>query len=261
MPAEDVVVYAAFVPGSGSVNDIFFTEDFDGENSMLDNGWNANGNIINGRLMLGGSLSSVYLTDLLGAYAWSDYTVQAEVSLSDSDLNYNTSIAAVYVRTSGAGNGYEFGIQMGTSARTGSFRLYDRTTGTVLAQGNGGLTVERDKTYQLKVVVQGNRIICFADGVCVFDVVDSANSNPTGTIGLRTNAGTGYFDNIVVRKIDPEELKASSTEAGGNATVPKTGDTAEPGWLWLLAVMSFCGAVCLVSLGRRRYGCCVKRRM
>ncbi len=260
MPAADVVVYAAFVPGSGPVNDIFFTENFDGDNSMLDNGWNANGNIINGRLLLGGSLSSVYLTDLLGADSWSDYTVQAEVSLSDADLNYNIGVAAVCVRTSGTGNGYEFGIQMGTSARTGIFRLYDRTTRTVLAQGNGGLTVERDKTYQLKVVVQGNRIICFVDGVCIFDVVDSANSNPVGTIGLRTNAGNGYYDNIVVRKIDPEELNASSTGAG-TATVPKTGDTTEPGWLWLLAGLSFTGALCLGYLGRRRYVCYVKRKI
>ena len=258
MPDSDVVVSAAFVPGRETENDIFFTEDFDGENSMLDNGWNANGNIINGRLFLDSNM--VYLTGLSDAARWSDYAAIADVCLSESNKSVQISAAAVCVRMSGNSSGYEFGIQIGTNAQTGNFRLYDRTTGTMLAQGTGGLTVERDKTYQLKVVVQGNRIICFADGVCVFDVIDSANSNPIGTIGLRTNAGNGYYDNIVVRKIDPEELKASSAEAG-TATVPKTGDTTEPGWLWLLAGLSFTGALCLGCLGRRRYGCYVKRRM
>ena len=253
MPSSDAVVYASFVKGGTSDSDIFFAEDFDGENSMPDNGWNANGTIINGRLLLDDSLPNVYLTGVSGAEKWSDYVVQADVCLNDADRNYNVNVASVSVRTSGPGNGYEFGIQIGSDAQRGIFRLYDRKTGTFLAQSIGTFVAERNRTYHLKVVAEGNRIICYVDGERVFDVTDSANSNPTGTIGLRTLGGSGYYDNVVVRRIGSEETPA--------IIQPPTGDYPGMMRMWFLWMgIGIGGMACSGFLYRRCNGSAKKKK-
>ena len=248
MPKYDVVVSAQFVQGGGSAKDIYFTEDFDGENSLIDNGWDYGGNIWKGALALDvDEVGHAYLTGFYSANAWSDYVVEADVRLTDENVDHNMGVASISARTSGGSTGYEFGIQAALGSQKGTFRLYNRTTRTMMAQAASNLA-ERDTTYHLKMVLQGNRILCFVDGQLMFDVTDAAGSNTAGSIGLRSLGASGDYDNIVVRAVragDLEGITSSSTIVGGNASTggsntlsPGTGDTAQILRFWLLLVAS-----------------------
>ena len=254
MPPENAVVYAAFIKGGTAGGGIYFTDDFDGEDTMIDRGWSNNHRIHLGRLYLNPNENSphVYLTGLSGSNKWTDYVLQAEVCVTDADPNStgNVDVSSVSVRTSGYANGYEFGIQIPKQAQKGNFRLYNRKTGTMLAQSKGN-TAERNKNYALKIMVEGNRMKCFVDGKLLFDVVDKQNSNPFGTIGLRSLGGGGSYDNVVVRQITAADRSDIPV-----VDVPKSPLTDAVSLrmqlLLALAILSFSGTCVCALYGTRR---------
>ena len=252
MPAYDTVIRAEFVKGSASASDVFFTEDFDGESSLIDNGWDNGGNILHGQLMLDiDEVTVSYLTGVYGANEWSDYVVEADVRLNNANTNHNVGVASISARTGGVMTGYEFGIQIASDSQRGIFRLYDRATGTFLAQSSNNLA-QRGTTYRLKMVLEGNRILCYVGGQLIFDIIDVADSNKSGTIGLRSLGGSGSYDNIVVRKIRPDDIGGSSPTNVGDVTSPTTGDAVDLLPLWLLfGASGLVIMICLISIGNR----------
>ena len=249
MPAEDAVLYAEFVSGGSSTDGVWFFDGFDGEDTMTDRGWSADGNIRYGALVLSPMQPYVYLTGVTGCAQWSDYVAQATCRVLDADASYTSSVhvASLAVRTTGAANGYEFGIQIPAGAQNGNFRLMDRKTGRMLA--SSATPAQRNQDYVLKVLVEGNRIRCYVDGTLCMDVTDGQNSNPMGTVGMRS-FGVGEYDDVTVRAI----TQADRMEAGGNQnngnTVPQPpmGDKTLrrlPIWLTVIVLSGCIASVCL----------------
>lgn len=253
MPAENAVLYAEFIPGGSSADTVWFFDDFDSENAMTDRGWSVDGSIRYGALTLNPAQPYVYLTGVAGSAQWSDYVAQATCRVLDADASYASSVhvASLVVRTTGAANGYEFGIQIPANAQKGNFRLMDRKTGRMLASSKTAAL--RNQNYVLKVLVEDNRIRCYVDGALCMDVIDTQSSNLTGSVGLRS-FGTGEYDNVTVRAI----AQADRVDAGGDsnnsntAPQPPMGDkTLQRLPIWIAgAVLS--GSISICGCLRRK---------
>lgn len=243
LPEEDAPVQDV------SKQQVWFTDTFEAETTMTERGWDIDGTIQNGELLLTHKNATAFLTQIPGSANWTDYTVQAKVTVVDSDeiSAVNNSVSALIVRSTGDSTGYEFGVSIMASNDKGGFRLYNRTTKETLASTTD-VVAERGKTYQLTTVVEGNRIRCFVDGQLVFDVTDTAKSNPTGYVGLRTVGYSGAYDDIVVRKVTDADRKGNIS---GSATSPTTGDYAMPIFIPVVAMVITLAIVIYVI--RRRY--------
>lgn len=243
LPEEDAPVQDV------SKQQVWFTDTFEAETTMAERGWDIDGTIQTGELVLTHKNATAFLTQIPGSANWADYTAQANVTLVDSDeiSSVNNSVSALIVRSTSGETGYEFGVLIKASDDKGGFRLYNRTTGEALASTTD-VIAERGKNYQLTAVVEGNRIRCFVDGQMVFDVTDNANSNPTGYVGLRTVGYSGAYDNIIVRKITDADRKGVIS---GTATSPTTGDYAMSMYIPIVLMVSALATTIFVI--RRRY--------
>lgn len=244
LPEEDVPVQDV------TKQQIWFTDTFESESVMTDRGWDKDGTIQDGELVLNNKYPTAFLTQIPGSNAWTDYTAQAHVTVVDSDeiSPVGNSVSALIVRSLSDATGYEFGVSIQVSNDKGGFRLYNRTTSELLASTTE-VVAERGKTYQLTVVVEGNRIRCYVDGQMVFDVTDTKNSNPTGYVGLRTVGYSGAYDNIVVRKVTDADRKGIFSNA--TATSPVTGDYTMPMYIPVIAMVTALTVVVFIT--RRRF--------
>ena len=86
---------------------------------------------------------------------------------------------------------------MSAGSKLGRIRLYDRSTSTMLYLDETS-TIELGKTYELTMVVTGNRITCYVDGAwrCSVTVSESV-----GGIGIRTIVASASFDDVKVSNI------------------------------------------------------------
>ena len=234
---------------------IWFTDTFEDESTMTERGWNMDGTIKNGKLVLTHKNPTAFLTQISGSSGWTDYTAKADITVVESDeiSSVNNSVSALIVRSTSGSTGYEFGVSIMASDDKGGFRLYNRTTQETLASTKD-VVAERGKTYQLTTVVEGNRILCFVDGKLVFDVTDTKNSNPSGYVGLRTVGYSGAYDNIIVRKVtdvDRKEIISDSNSDSPSATSPTTGDVAMPIYIPIIVMIASLAVV--VFYIRRRF--------
>lgn len=256
MPAENAVLYAEFIPGGSSADTVWFFDDFDGENTMTDRGWSADGSIHYGALTLNPTQPYVYLTGVAGSAQWSDYVAQATCRVLDADASYTSSVhvASLAVRTTGAANGYEFGIQIPANAQKGNFRLMDRKTGRMLASSK--TPALRNQKYVLKILVEGNRIRCYVDGALCMDVTDTQSSNLTGAVGLRS-FGAGEYDDVMVRAITQADHAESGDGRGdqngdGTLSSPPMGDKTLQRLFVTLAVIVLFGGIGAAARMRRK---------
>ena len=226
---------------------IWFTDTFESETAMSERGWSIDGKIMNGRLILGDKQTTAFLTGITGSKDWTDYTAQADVTVTKLDeiSPVGTNVAALVVRSSNTSSGYEFGVTISSSTNEGGFRLYNRTTGEILASSTA-IKAVRGQTYRLTVVAEGNRIRCLVDGTMIFDVTDA--SNQAGYVGLRTGGYSGAYDNIVVRKVTDADRKGFFSTSR-----PKTGDETMP--IYILILIMLVAALTAVEVYRcHRFG-------
>lgn len=193
IPDENITVTSVAVTASfGAESDVLFCDSFDEERLMLDNGWAKDLVIRNGQLQI--AAEDLYLTNLVSASTWSDYSIEATITVDNAVEAEKDCQAMLCAR-----NNYEFGIYFKAGAKTGSFRLVDRFGGKaeVLYSTKIGEAV-MGECYTLKLVVIGNTLTGYVNGVKLFTVV--SNSGTEGTIGLRSIRANAQIDDVIVKK-------------------------------------------------------------
>lgn len=193
MPAEDVVVSAGLTVAEIDTKPI--ADNFDVESLMQDRGWSNEKKILDGSARLFGSTDS-YLVGVAGSDTWVSYTASAKITFL-GNTSTGTGAAALCAKTASTAGGYEFGIEMSAGSKVGRIRLYDRSTSTMLYV-DATSTIEIGKTYELTMVVFGNRITCYVNGAwrCSVTVNEAV-----GGIGIRTLVANASFDDIQVTNI------------------------------------------------------------
>ncbi len=187
---------------------MLFADDFEGTKAMNKKGWNASNDTgvkADGAFTINVG-TATYLTGVTDSDKWDDYVVEADIRYNSAvvadDAVSVTNIVARSAKTTSSG--YEFGFRCNADGTT-QLRLYKRLAKDSTLKKMEHLlpyTVLPDTYYHAKMVVLGDRIICYFNGIKVFDVIDS-EAYMEGYTGIR-NAGSGYtstYDNYVVRKI------------------------------------------------------------
>lgn len=194
--------------GGGEESDdiTLFADDFEDSSSMLENGWKSSAGSKGEGVFTLDPGTAAYV-NVNGSSKWTDYVVQADVALNSGELKSLTS-AAVVARSSGTSDGYEYGICETVEGGT-YLRLYKRGSSGGKINGNiynFNMSVAREEYCNMKMVVIENRIICYFNGMKVFDVTDKDGAFVAGSVGIRS-AGTpanvvgSKYDNFLVRKI------------------------------------------------------------
>jgi hypothetical protein len=180
----------------------WFWDDFGDASPASARGWSSDREVIEEKMRLTTSATSAYLTRLESATVWTDYVVQANVTVNTTDvLTSSTAAVSLAGRAPSSSGGYEFGICF--SATSSYLRLYDRANAKIIAT-NYDYLLERGKTYQLRSVFFRDRVLCYLNGRLVFNVIDSGNA--VGTIGLRVAQYGADFDNVLVRGVTEDDL-------------------------------------------------------
>ncbi len=187
---------------SAANEDIYFQDDFSAVNTS-GRGWNKNWDTPNGNVAVANTNN--YLTANSTYKAWTDYAVEADVSI---DLNTNTASmnhATLVARATGGNTGYEFRLITANNGETTKAQLYDHSSTSSIASANN-INWDYSKTHKMKMVVNGNDILCFVDGVLVMKTTSTSFS--AGSIAIKGAGYTSTFDNIIVRKATTEEINA-----------------------------------------------------
>ena len=186
---------------------ILYQDDFESSKTMAQEGWNATsetGTKANGVFTVN-SGKATYLTGVTDSDKWDDYVIEGDIGYNSGTATDVTSITNLVVRsTQTTTNGYEFGIRYNADGTT-EIRLYKRRPANSTLKAMEltlPYAVLPDTLYHAKLVVLGDRLIGYFNGIKMFDVIDN-EAYMEGYAGIR-NAGSGYtsnFDNITVRKI------------------------------------------------------------
>ncbi len=185
-----------------------YHDDFEGSKTMAQKGWNASndtGTKANGVFTLN-SGKATYLNGVTDSDKWDDYVIEGDIGYNSGTGTADTvSITNLVARsTQTTSEGYEFGIRYNADGTT-EIRLYKRRPANSTLKAMEltlPYAVLPDTLYHAKLVVLGDRLIGYFNGIKMFDVTDS-EAYMEGYAGIR-NAGSGYtsnYDNITVRKI------------------------------------------------------------
>lgn len=188
-------------------------------------GWNSSsvGKISGGSYCLSEDMANIVTkTGVLTDFAVTA-DVKSEILKSQSGFDIAGSTYIVARANADMTAGYEFGISVLDSS-TAYVRLYRRNgaTSTILRQTStvNGAAVVPGKTYNLKLVTTGNRLICFVDGKFFFSITDTEIKS--GYAGVRNIAGSGSFDNFSVEHI-PEQKVEKIEITNHSASVSRVG--------------------------------------
>lgn len=187
---------------------ILYQDDFEGSKTMTQMGWNNTadmGTKANG-VFTSNSGKATYLTGIADSDKWDDYVVEGDIGYnSTTGAGDTVSVTNLVARsTNTVLSGYEFGIRYNADGTT-EIRLYKRRPANSTLKAMEltlPYAVLPDTLYHAKLVVLGDRLIGYFNGIKMFDVVDN-EAYMEGYAGIR-NAGSGYtstFDNFTVRKI------------------------------------------------------------
>ena len=179
----------------------FYWNDFSSDKELKQEGWTGNGTKVNQAFQLPAG-SAGYLRDVSGSINWTDYIVEADVTLSSGTATEG--IASIIARsTDTSRNGYEYRMSYKPSGT--SLVLYKRaTSGKTLATYN--ISFELDTAYKMTMAVKGNNIMCWFGDTLVFDYVDSTDPYLTGYTGVRAPGSatnlSSIYDNYAVREYE-----------------------------------------------------------
>ncbi len=185
-----------------------YYNDFSALRALNKEGWRSTGDKINGAYVLEGSKNN-YLTNVEGSKEWADYVVEADVTLYDNgEVPQYTAIAA---RTKNLNKeGYEFRLIKQDDGHT-VVRLYKRgiDSGKINDKVNKiNVSVIPNEKHNMKMVVEGATIICYFDGVKMFEVTDKNEPYLTGYAGVNSADGDAdsSFEYFAVRQIGAEDV-------------------------------------------------------
>jgi hypothetical protein len=195
--------------------DIWFYDDFSGEESMTERGWNTdkvavydNSALVKSRAVIDGVQDSD---------KWTDYEVSATIFVDKEAGIYNdntTGAAAICAREVDSSTGYEFGLLTSPTAAT-YLRLLNRKTGVNIAEDKS--TPVTAGAHNLRMVCIGDEIYCYMDDKLVMAVKDDTSSQ--GYAGMRASGYNAYYQDFTVRKARPV-----STIIPAGPVSPATGD-------------------------------------
>ncbi len=193
--------YAKFVEDTNKP--ISFTEEFNG---TCHSGWNnlSGFTVTDNNLVSKVKTKYTYLEGYKGAENWSNYTVEADVVITDETIEGYTGsgriagiVAAAEANTKT--NGYEFMIVH--DAKDASmpyyYQLKDRNAGKDLTSSFAS-DFELGKTYTLKMVLDGNTIYCYINDELKISYTVEGVDVLSGTIGLHAQGNVVEFDNVRV---------------------------------------------------------------
>jgi hypothetical protein len=169
-----------------------FVDDF--ENGM------DNWTILNGTWQVASVNGSMHLLQLnvngeslayAGNPQWTDYVVEAEITLNDIRPNAASGLLARYTD---AQNYYMLRLH-----ETGELQLYKKVNGTFTLIESKPVSVGAGMTRTLKLSLDGNVLTAYVDGVMQFAATDNALSQ--GAIGVRSYHQSIAVDDVVVQAI------------------------------------------------------------
>ena len=195
--------------------DIWFYDDFTGEESMSERGWNTDKvSIRDGSALV---KTRVALEGIEDSDTWKDYEVSATIYIDKEAGIYNdnsTGVGAITARAVNASTGYEFGILASPTAAS-YLRLLNRATGENIAEDKKTPITAGEHT--LRMVCIGDEIYCYMEDTLVFAVKDKTATN--GYAGMRASGYNVYYSDFTVRKARPV-----STIIPSGPVSPATGD-------------------------------------
>ena len=197
--------------------DIWFYDDFTGEDSFSDRGWNSDDvEVYNSAVKLSGRL---VVDGIQEAKKWTDYEVEAQVYIDKAAGLLGTSTigwASVCARTVNSNTGYEFGIITPNDAIP-YLRLYNRTTKENIAVDK---TVPiHEGNHKLTMACMGNVITCYLDDALIFTAQD--DSAQEGYAAIRSSGYPTYYNYFVVRTVTERFASLPETD---RFVSPATGD-------------------------------------
>jgi len=133
---------------------------------------------------------SDYAKTMFGDEAWTDYTVEVDVTLVE---NVSTNAVGMLLRADENGeNGYRFWIRVDSS--NAQFSTWENSAYVHLEQPE--LTVEIGETYHLKVVMEGNSFQCFVNDEMIIDLENDFRDS--GRVGFICYRAYPRYDNLKV---------------------------------------------------------------
>ena len=182
------------VLGKGE-GEIWFYDDFSGEDALTDRGWNTDSMDIRGGAVK--VYKRFYVNGIEGSEKWTDYEVSAVVRV-DKQAGIidgkNGGWAAICARSLSDLTGYEFGIVTPESSKA-FLRLNDRVNAKLTDDKSFKIT---EGEHILRMVCIGNEISCYYDNELVFVV--QSNGSKAGYAGLRAYGYNTYYKNFTVKK-------------------------------------------------------------
>ena len=181
-----------------------YTEEFDGSEVPAEwTGGRDSAGIEDGKLVLKGNGSGLYLTGIDAAADWSGYSYQADVTLTDTidRDDVDGGVATISAAVNGEKKGYEFALWYIKTEGTYLVRLYDRIHGRSLKEA--AYPFELGKTYGLKMEVSGSNIKCYVEGELLIDCDVPSVTELSGTIGVNALGHESWFDHISVSELIP----------------------------------------------------------
>lgn len=186
-----------------------YWNDFEKPRALNKEGWSNAGTKTDGVWVLekeDGENAYNYLTGISGSAEWTDYVVEADVMLPEGDGLAYSSIAARVSRV--ASDGYEFRI-VREDGKT-YLELYKRGISGGKINGEDytmDMPIIANEMNHMKMVVQGSRVLCYFNGMKVFDVIDTYGDGKVydkGFVGVmtpRTGTNNTHYDNFAVREV------------------------------------------------------------
>ena len=193
----------------------FYWNDFESVRALNKEGWSKAGKKVDGVFALekeDGKNAGNYLTGVKDSGNWTDYVVEADVIVQESSGDQYSSIAARV--TESERNGYEFRISREKGKTFIELCKRPETGGKINGEEHAmDMPIIHGEPNHMKMVVQGPRIMCYFNGMKVFDVVDT-DPYEKGYAGVMTpKAGTNntHYDNFAVREVLPTDIVEEET--------------------------------------------------
>lgn len=153
-----------------------------------------------------------------GDVSWTDYGYESDVRVPISNAN-----AGLIFRVQDTKNFYMFRLNVNNK----KLELYKSVGGTMTFLSSADVTAAANQWYTLKVLVYGNSIKGYMDGVLHLEWTNPVTELTSGKIGFRTTSVNAAFDNVLVTGILQEQTEAPKADASKNiVTLDRTSVTA-----------------------------------
>lgn len=194
----------------------FYYNEFESGRALNKEGWSNAGTKKDGAFILEKD-SYNYLTGVEGSSEWKDYVVETNVKIPENEGLAYSSIAARV--TEKAKNGYEFRIVREDNGKT-YVELYKRGISSGKINGEDftmDMPVITNEWNSMKIVVQGSRILCYFNGMKVFDVIDTYGDEKVydkgfaGVMTPKTATNNTHYEYFAVREVLPTDIVEEDT--------------------------------------------------